>query len=357
MKRLMRRPWLTLAVIGAALPLVVFGVVASGIVPLRASSGHWLVTERLLRFTMQRSVVTHASFVEVPFSLDNPALVRRGAMHFDRGCAGCHGNVGGDTPRVLEAMLPPPPYLPPRVGRWRPEELFYIVRHGVKFTGMPGWPAPGRDDEVWAVVAFLRRLPEMSAEEYAQLARGEPGSAEVAANSGPDIVRENCAACHGVDGRGRGGAAPVLTGQRARYMDGALRAYAAGRRRSGTMETIAASLNERDWREAVDHYAAMTPAGIDEAARPSAIGAAIAEKGIGDTVPACVACHDAEPANPAYPRLNGQYAEYLVQQLKLLKARRGGSEYVGLMHSFVDGLTDEQVTAVAAHFASRAPTP
>jgi Cytochrome C oxidase, cbb3-type, subunit III len=70
-------------------------------------------------------------------------------------------------------MTPPPPYLPPRIPKWEPNELFYIVKHGIKFTGMPAWPALDRDDEVWAMVAFLRQFPKLDADEYRRLAQGE----------------------------------------------------------------------------------------------------------------------------------------------------------------------------------------
>ena len=58
-------------------------------------------------------------------------------------------------------MLPPPPDLKDKVGLWRDGELFWIVKHGLKYAGMPGFPSLHRDDEIWAVVAFLRRLPSL----------------------------------------------------------------------------------------------------------------------------------------------------------------------------------------------------
>ena len=67
-------------------------------------------------------------------------------------------------------MLPEPPYLGGVVESWKPEQLFWIVKHGLKYTGMPSWPALSRDDEVWSVVAFLQRLPGMKPETYRGLA-------------------------------------------------------------------------------------------------------------------------------------------------------------------------------------------
>jgi cytochrome c553 len=85
-------------------------------------------------------------------------------------------------------------------------------------------------------------------------------------------------------------------------------------------------------------------------------GERIATGGIDVTmIPACVECHGpaASPKNPAYPRLAGQHADYLRAQLRLMQRRqRGGSEYVELMHEFIDRLSDEQIDDVTAYFAS-----
>ena len=72
-------------------------------------------------------------------------------------------------------------------------------------------------------------------------------------------------------------------------------------------------------------------------------------------VPACTECHglSSPQKNDAYPILAGQHRDYLAQQLRLLQERRrGGSEYVHLMHSFVDRLTSDQLQDVAAYYAS-----
>ena len=59
---------------------------------------------------------------------------------------------------------------------WTDEQLFWIVKHGIKYAGMPGWIAQSRDDEVWTVVAALRSLPDMSRKEYRRLAMGDADS-------------------------------------------------------------------------------------------------------------------------------------------------------------------------------------
>ena len=119
---------------------------------------------------------------------------------------------------------------PSRPGRT--EELFWIVKHGIKYAGMPGWVAQSRDDEVWTVVAALRRLPDMSREEYRRLAMGDAGGTSRGA-TGEGLLTV-CARCHGDDGAANGHV-PRLAGQKQAYLEHALRSYASGERSSGIM--------------------------------------------------------------------------------------------------------------------------
>jgi len=362
--------WVLIAVgLLAVLGVGAFLVVVSGIVPIKASSGHWPITEWVLQFAKSRSVATHTLGIETP-PLDDPSLVLKGATHYAIGCRPCHGNPDLQTPRIAQQMTPRPPYLPPRVPNWSPDELFYIVKHGIKFTGMPAWPAQQRDDEVWAMVAFLLRFPEISAEEYRLLATG--GIAKVNSElpmpdsptlrDTPRAVTENCGRCHGVDDPGMA-AFPKLTGQRPAYLFAAMRAFASGERHSGIMEPIAAALSLTDMRELALYYAGLPQISplFSRAQSPFAIerGQAIATGGIrSQRVPACVACHGpgTAPRNPIYPNLAGQYAEYLVLQLMLFKNQhRGGSSYARLMLPVAARLKPEQIRDVALYYASLAP--
>lgn len=355
-----------------ALFLVLLGlggalVATSGIIPARASSGHWAITHLILDFAKVRSVATNSFTLEAP-PLDEPWLALKGAGHYETGCRPCHGSPADQMPRIAWRMTPPPPPLQDHVSRWEPEELFYIVKHGIKFTGMPAWPTPLRDDEIWAMVAFLRKLPEMSAEEYKRMAQGDGGKSGEVAPLADLIVPEgarravagNCARCHGVDGLGRGnGAHPRLAGQSRDYLELSLEAYARMERYSGLMEPIAAGLSREEKSEIARYYASLPPAGPQASTEDGAAiarGAAIAQRGIVEQrVPACVSCHGpgSGPRNPVYPVLSGQYADYLELQLKLFKGeQRGGTPYAHIMHRVAIGLNEEQMKDVARYFAS-----
>jgi mono/diheme cytochrome c family protein len=85
-----------------------------------------------------------------------PENLARGRDHFAHDCAICHGNDGAGHTEIAAGLYPKAPNL-------RDESdisdgvLFYIIKNGVRFTGMPGWSDP--DEELWKVVLFIRNLP------------------------------------------------------------------------------------------------------------------------------------------------------------------------------------------------------
>lgn len=66
-------------------------------------------------------------------------------------------------------MKPRPPHLSEAAAHWRPQELFWLVKHGVKMSGMPAFGPTHADQEIWNIVAFVRELPGMTPERYAAL--------------------------------------------------------------------------------------------------------------------------------------------------------------------------------------------
>ncbi len=357
------RRWKPL-VLGVALTIAALGTGGflfawSGLAPISASAGHWPITNWLLHFVMRNAVETQAIGIEKP-SLTDPALVLKGAGHYATGCAFCHGAPGQEPPLIPQQMTPKPPYLPPIIFEWTPEQLFWIVKHGIKATAMPAWVSQQRDDEVWAMVAFLQALPAMSPEQYRELAYGPRPD-------GVDETLANCTRCHGTEGLGRGkGVFPKLAGQSATYLEASLIAYAKGERNSGIMQPIAAGLTEETMRALATHYAdqeqTATQSRTETTPPTSEITAAIergktiAARGIPERgVPSCTDCHGPQPGerNPFYPTLSGQYSDYLALQLALFKAgKRGGTPYAHIMHSTTERLTNEQIRDLALYYNS-----
>ena len=99
-------------------------------------------------------------------------MIRRrvlvGIEHYAAHCAVCHGAPGVPKGDIGRGLYPPPPDLAKAVQPYSSAELFWIVKHGIKMTGMPSW-SDHSDEEIWATVGFLEKLPAMSEQEYARL--------------------------------------------------------------------------------------------------------------------------------------------------------------------------------------------
>ncbi|MFC7397525.1 c-type cytochrome [Chelatococcus sp. GCM10030263] len=363
---------------GFALALLIgLGVMAvvavTGVYNVAATSPHLPITRWLLEVGLERSVAFHARNIEVP-ALDDPAMIEQGMRHFQGGCVSCHGEPGREDPQFGLRLLPIAPPLSQKVPEWSPAELFWIVKHGIKMTGMPHWEAEQRDDEVWAVVAFLLTLPNLNPEAYRALTAVDGGGFEAAEDGtkggGELIVAAGpfagsplaCIRCHGADGRGSAtGAFPRLTGQDAGYLDKALRDYASGLRPSGIMSPIARALTGEQIHAVSAYYAARQ----DEAKAPAAArnmddmsllqkGGALAAVGSPERgIEACSACHGAGKAG--IPYLAGQFEGYVRQQLLLWKAGVRGDP-TGVMAPIAQRLTEEEIEALAHYFARLPPS-
>lgn len=336
-----------------SLPAIILLVAWIGFFNVGASTGHWKVTAWFLEFAKRSAVRTYALAVDTPKTLDRRGL-QPAAAHFARGCAICHGAPGEQRSAAVLRMLPQPPDLAARVDGWTDAQLFRIVKHGIRFTGMPSWPARDRDDEVWAMVAFLRELPKLDAHGFQALAFAEDG-AKAGPEAAPSHALSDCMRCHGSDSGERSSLVPVLAGQKEAYLLASLEAFAKGDRASGFMALPVTDLTSAEMAALASHFAAQTPAAEKpDGAPPEVIdaGRRIAELGIPEkNVPACSACHVGS-RNATYPRLGGQHAPYLERQLKLFRSEnRGGTQFWRIMATAAQRLTDEDIKAVSAYFS------
>lgn len=354
-----RTKWVVAGLIVAAL-LGLAGFVWSGFYNVAATVPHFPFTRWLLEFGMVRSVKFHARGIEAP-PLDDAALVERGYRHFETACANCHGEAGIDQfGQVLRPVAPP---LSAKVPDWSPAQLFWIVKHGIKMTGMPRWEAQERDDEVWAVVAFLLKLPDIApAPPNIMVTDGTA----IAAAGPPSQAIAACARCHGLTGEGSStGAFPRLSYQDADYLHRALRHYANGDRPSGIMAPVARALSEEQMRSVAEHYASSGPITNSHAsAVPRTIDPLLIQQGgalaaIGDAqrqIEPCISCHGSEGrGTSAAPALAGQYRNYIEQQLLLWKTGRRDRQHDSVMAPIARALSADEIRAVAAYFAALPP--
>jgi hypothetical protein len=103
-----------------------------------------------------------------PAGWDAADKVQAGAKaYMARGCTNCHGGPGVEWQKFSEGLRPDPPDLKEVVPNREPRHLFWVVKNGINMTGMPSFGATGMDDaEVWAVTAFLKKLPTVSEADF-----------------------------------------------------------------------------------------------------------------------------------------------------------------------------------------------
>ena len=162
--------------LAGSLALVAIGAAAfigSGAYNIAADEPHWPMTERVLETVRDRSIETRMAGIDVP-DLDGETLVRAGAGNYDAMCADCHLEPGDDSTELSAGLYPAPPNLG-RDGIDDPAEAFWVIKHGIKMTGMPAWGKSMDDGSIWGMVAFLRQLPGMTESRYDELVESSEG--------------------------------------------------------------------------------------------------------------------------------------------------------------------------------------
>jgi mono/diheme cytochrome c family protein len=139
--------------------------VGTGAYNVAATTAHLPVTRWLLNTVQERSIAARADGVPSPPSLDS-GLVKHAFAEYEAMCVVCHGAPGMERGTLGKGMNPEPPDLTKVAAEWNDRELFWITKHGIKLAGMPAFGVTHSDKELWGIVAVLRRLQHMSAEDY-----------------------------------------------------------------------------------------------------------------------------------------------------------------------------------------------
>jgi mono/diheme cytochrome c family protein len=161
----------TVAAAYGVLVAAALGLALSGVYDIGASEPHWNITRSLMETARTQSIRMHAAGTKVPSGLLDPATIAMGVEHFAMHCAVCHGAPGVPRSDIAQGMYPQPPDLALAAKRYSDAELFWIIQHGIKMTGMPAW-ADHSDAEIGATVAFLKLLAAgMTEQQYGELVK------------------------------------------------------------------------------------------------------------------------------------------------------------------------------------------
>src|SRR5687767_2263423 len=190
-------------VLGVALVVAVAGatIFHAGVYDISATDQHLAPTYWVLDTGMRRSVKQRAAEIAVP-DLGQPRQIERGLALYRQHCVQCHGAPGVAPEPFALGMTPAPANLVYTAREWPPAEVFWVVKEGIKMTGMPAWKYRMADEDIWAIVSFMRESTGLSPDEY-RSRKAERAIAVAPATSTPDAGRGKkainqyaCATCH-----------------------------------------------------------------------------------------------------------------------------------------------------------------
>lgn len=144
-----------------------------GVYNIAADDPHWRATYSLMDAVRSRSISARSAAIEVP-KLDEPALIRSGAGNYNAMCVSCHLGPGTSDTELSLGLYPTPPTWS-ELGVVDPREAFWVIKHGVKMSGMPAWGKSMDDRYIWGMVALLQQFPRMDAAQYQTLIAESPG--------------------------------------------------------------------------------------------------------------------------------------------------------------------------------------
>ena len=117
--------------------------------------------------TRERSLDVRKKSVKVPSDLDDPKMIMDGFKHYRKRCVGCHRSPGLTDSDLGRGLNPQPPNFAQLEASYvDPPEYFLIIRNGIRLTAMPAWGVTQGDDKIWTLVAFLKKLPGMTQDQY-----------------------------------------------------------------------------------------------------------------------------------------------------------------------------------------------
>ena len=162
-------PVIVWSVVGTLAAILALALVFlfSGVYDVAADTSHTGLTRWALHTLSDRSVETRLGAVDGTPPSDAESL-QHGFREYDEMCVTCHGAPGVQRPAIGKGLNPEPPDLGERDAERTDAEVYWVVDHGLKFTGMPGFGATHPEETIWAIVAFVKQLPDMTPEQYAQ---------------------------------------------------------------------------------------------------------------------------------------------------------------------------------------------
>lgn len=177
-------------IVGVIVTLLLLGlgglaIAMLGLLPTNADSSPPRIERRIAMTAMDASMERHAPRVTNPVPPTDDNLID-GMKIYTMNCASCHGGLDSKPSVLQKSFYPPPPQLimyPLDDPEWH---IYYAVRTGIRYTGMPAWNKALSDEEMWKVTAFLSRIEKLppAVQDYWKKATGAAPPAPEGAEPG-----------------------------------------------------------------------------------------------------------------------------------------------------------------------------
>lgn len=173
----------TVVVLAALAILVAAVFIWSGRYNFAADEPHSAVVGSLIEHARERSIASRSDSIQVP-DLSDPKHALQGAGNYAAMCASCHLAPGTKESELSRTLYPSPPNLSTeKVGM---AEAFWVIKHGIKASGMPAWGKVMTDGDVWNMVAFLQQLPQLDETKYRAMVAQSGGHHHERGEGAPD---------------------------------------------------------------------------------------------------------------------------------------------------------------------------
>ena len=187
-------PSLTFTILVVMLLAAAGGIfVYSGFYDIGADAPHSRFVSGALESLRDRSIAHQSAGIAVPGDLNDQRRIAAGAGLYGEMCSSCHLAPGMERTEISQGLYPQAPELA-HGSDLSPAEQFWVIKHGVKLSAMPAWGRTHSDALIWDMVAFIRRLPSLSAAQYQAALASAPADhdemmREMAPTAGADAAQ------------------------------------------------------------------------------------------------------------------------------------------------------------------------
>lgn len=155
------RRYLFVFALGIVLPIAALFLMAwSGLLPFRATARPSGIEAAIAMRALDARLDREARGLKNPLKATNEVLLA-GMKRYRNGCAGCHGSPGSPSAWGTKDFYPPVPQFADDPPDMPAPQMFLVVKHGIRYTGMGGSDGLVKDEDIWTVVTFLSHIHDL----------------------------------------------------------------------------------------------------------------------------------------------------------------------------------------------------